>query len=350
MALNVLAIQRISAADRAQIEAVDPRVRLTDAGGWYDGEIRDSFPAATVDRYLPRDATGAGSRAERDRLLAEAEVVLSGWPYPRDLRARAPKLKWLHQRPAGASNLLLGDLWGSDVTVTTSRGAANPLPIAEYALASILYFAKGLQRAAIDRANRAFDFRPYRPVLVETKTVCVVGAGGIGVEVGRLCAALGMRVVGTRRTRPDGPLPQGFAALGGAADLDGFLPQSDYVVIACQWTKETTNLFDARRFALMKRGSVVVNVARGEIVDEAALLDALDRDHLRGAALDVYVGEFDRPPPEALWRDERILLTPHTSASSDVDKHGAVELFCRNLRAYLDGKPLVNVIDWDRGY
>src|SRR4051812_32949523 len=99
MALNVLAIQRISAADRAQIEAVDPRVRLTDAGGWDDGEIRDSFPAATVDRYLPRDANGAGTRPERDRLLADAEVVLSGWPYPRDLRARAPKLKWLHQRP-----------------------------------------------------------------------------------------------------------------------------------------------------------------------------------------------------------------------------------------------------------
>jgi phosphoglycerate dehydrogenase-like enzyme len=350
MAVNVLAIQRISAADRAQIEAVDPAIRLTDAGGWYDGEIRETFPAATVDRYLPRDAHGAGTRAERDRLLAEAEVVLSGWPYPRDLRARAPKLKWLHQRPAGASNLLLSDLWGSDVVVTTSRGAANPLPIAEYAVASILYFAKGLQRAAVDRVNRGFDFRAYRPVLVEAKTVCVVGAGGIGLEVGRLCAALGMRVVGTRRTRPDGPLPPGFSALGGAADLDGFLPESDVVVVACQWTPETTKLFDARRFALMKRGSVIVNVARGEIIDETALLGALDRNHLRGAALDVYVGEFDRPPPEALWRDERILLTPHTSASSDVDKHGAVELFCRNLRAYLDRTPLLNVIDWERGY
>src|SRR5258706_5106597 len=221
MAVNVLAIERISAADRTQIEAVDPAIRLTDAGGWYDGEIRETFPAATVDRYLPRDANGAGTRAERDRLLAEAEVVLSGWPYPRDLRARAPTLKWLHQRPAGASNLLLSDLWGSDVVVTTSRGAANPLPIAEYAVASILYFAKGLQRAAVDRVNRKFDFRAYRPVLVEAKTVCVVGAGGIGLEVGRLCAALGMRVIGTRRTRPDGPLPQGFSALGGAADLDG---------------------------------------------------------------------------------------------------------------------------------
>jgi phosphoglycerate dehydrogenase-like enzyme len=199
-------------------------------------------------------------------------------------------------------------------------------------------------------APRAFDFRPYRPVLVETKTVCVVGAGGIGLEVGRLCAALGMRVVGTRRTKPDGPLPPGFAALGGAADLDRFLPESDVVVVACQWTKETTNLFDAPRFARMKRGSVIVNVARGEIIDEAALVGSLDQNHLRGAALDVYVGEFDRPPPETLWRDERILLTPHTSASSDVDKHGAVELFCRNLRAFLDGKPLVNVIDWERGY
>ena len=108
-------------------------------------------------------------------------------------------MKWFHQRPAGASNLLLGDLWGSGVIVTTSRGLGNTLAMAEYAVAGILYFAKGLYRAAVDRSAAAFDHRAYRPLLMEGKTACVVGAGGIGLDVGRLCAALGMRVVGTRR-------------------------------------------------------------------------------------------------------------------------------------------------------
>ena len=349
--LNVLAIQRISAEDRAKIEAVDPSVALTDAGGWYDGEIRETWPDFTVARYLAPGAIGAGTREERDRLLSEAEIILGGWPFPLDLRKRAPRLKWFHQRPAGASNLLLGDLWGSHVVVTTSRGLGNNLAMAEYALAGILHFAKGLHRAAVDRGAGAFDHRAYRPLLVEGKTACVVGAGGIGLDVGKLCAALGMRVVGTRRrAQQDQPLPAGFSELGGAGDLDRFLPQSDFVVICCQWTPETTRLFDKDRFAAMKPGSVLINVARGEIVDEEALADALARDHLRGVALDVYVGEFERTPMSRLWSDPRVLITPHISAASDQDRHGATNLFCDNLRAYLDGAPLQNVIDWERGY
>ena len=349
--VNVLSIQRISTEDRAKIEAVDPAVKLTDAGGWYDGEMRETWPAFTVARYLASGATGSGTPEERDRLLAEAEVILGGWPFPLDLRARAPRLKWFHQRPAGASNLLVGDLWGSRVLVTTSRGSGNNLAMAEYALAGILHFAKGLHRAAVDRGAGAFDHRAYRPLLLEGKTACVVGAGGIGLDVGKLCAALGMRVVGTRRhPHRDQPLPPGFSELGGASDLDRFLPESDFVVICCQWTPETTRLFDKDRFAAMKPGSVLVNVARGEIVDEEALAGALQRDHLRGAALDVYIGEFEHTPMARLWSDPRVLITPHISSASDQDRHGAINLFCDNLRAYLEGGPLRNVIDWERGY
>src|SRR5215813_14102173 len=212
-------------------------------------------------------------------------------------------------------------------------------------------FAKGLHRAAVDRGTGVFDHRAYRPLLLEDKTVCVVGAGGIGLDVGKLCAALGMRVVGTRRhPHPDRPLPPGFSELGGAEDLDRFLPESEFVVICCHWTPETTRLFDKDRFAAMKEGSVLVNVARGEIVDEEALADALQRDHLRGAALDVYVGEFEHTPTSRLWSDPRVLITPHISSASDQDRHGAINLFCDNLRAYLEGGPLRNVIDWERGY
>jgi glyoxylate/hydroxypyruvate reductase len=349
--INILSIQRSTAAERARIEAVDPGVRLIDAGGWFDGEIRETWTEYAVARYLTPGSTGSGTREERDRLLAEAEVVIGGWPFPRDLRSRAPRLKWFHQRQAGASNLFDSDLWGSDVVVTTSRGVANPLPIAEYAVTGILYFAMGIHRAAIDRAAGVFDHRAYRPLLVQGKTVCVVGAGGIGLEVGRLCAALGMRVVGTRRRpQPGAPLPPGFSELGGAEAIDRFLPQSDFVVICCQWTPETTRLFNKARFAAMKPGSVLVNVARGEIVDEDALYEALQQGHLRGVALDVYVGEFERKPDARLWQDERVLITPHISGGSDESRHGGIDIFCNNLRAYLDGKPLHNVIDWQRAY
>ncbi len=349
--IQVLNIQRLSAADRAKIEAVDPAIRLTDAGGWFDGEYRETWPAYTAARYLAAGAAGSGTPEERDRLLAEAEIILGGWPFPLDLRARAPRLKWFHQRPAGASNLLRGDLWGSDVAVTTSRGVGSTLAMAEYALASILYFARGLHRAAIERAAGSSDHRAYRALLAEGKTACVVGAGGIGRDVGRLCAALGMRVVGTRR-HPGArePLPAGFTEIGGPGDLDRYLPVSDFVVICCQWTPETDRLFDKARFAAMKPGSVLVNVARGEIVDEEDLADALERGHLRGAALDVYVGEFEHPPPERLWSNPNVLITPHVSGASDEDRHGAIDLFCANLRVYLDGEPLQNVIDWERGY
>src|SRR3954447_9289246 len=267
------------------------------------------------------------------------------------MRARAPGLKWFHQRQAGASNLLGSDLWESNVVVTTSRGVANSLPIAEYALAGILHFAMGFSQAAIDREAGAFDHRAYRPLLVQGKTVCVVGAGGIGTEVGRLCAARGMRGVRTRRQpQPGAPLPQGFSEIGGPEALDRFLPQSDFVAICCQWTPETTGLFDKNRFAAMKRGSVLVNVARGEIIDEDALLSALERDHLRGGVLVVCAGEFDRPPMPWLWSDRRVLITPHISNGSDQSQHGSVDVFCDNLRAYRNSRKLHNVIDWQRGY
>src|SRR5215472_10368132 len=185
--VNVLNIQRLSSAERAKIEAVDPAIRLTDAGGWFDGEYRETWPAYTAARYLRPGANGARTREERDRLLADAEVVLGGWPFPLDLRVRSPRLKWFHQRPAGASNLLRGDLWGSDVIVTTSRGLGSTLAMAEYAVAGILYFAKSLDRAVADRETGSFNARAYRPLLLEGKIACVVGAGGIGLEVGRLC-------------------------------------------------------------------------------------------------------------------------------------------------------------------
>jgi phosphoglycerate dehydrogenase-like enzyme len=349
--IKVLSLQRISPDARKTIAAVDPAIQLTYAGGWFDGEIRESWSHFSSHRYLAPGAQGRGSRDDRDALLADAEVILGGWPFPLDLRKRAPKLTWFHQLPAGASNLRTGDLWGSDVMVTTSRGVGSTLAIAEYALAGIMHFAKGFHRANADRQSGHFDHAAYRPLLLDGKTACVVGAGGIGQDVGKLCAALGMRVLGIRRqVQARAPLPAGFSQMGTTAELDGFLSESDVVIICAQWTPDTTRLINAQRFAAMRPGSILVNIARGEIIDEDALLDALKRDHLRGAALDVYVGEFERMPPAALWSDPRVLITPHTSGGSDDERHGGIDLFCENLRAYIAGRPLHNVIDWQRGY
>jgi phosphoglycerate dehydrogenase-like enzyme len=349
---NVLTLVPLSDTDRQRIEAVDPSVRLVDAGGWFDGEYRETWPRYAVDLYVAPDSAGKASRSERDALLAEAGIVLGGWPFPLDLRARAPGLRWFHQRPAGASNLRLGDLWGSDVVVTTSRGLANALPAAEYVVGGILHFARAFDRAAADQASRHVDRHAYRPWLLAGKTVCIVGAGGIGAEAGRLCAALGMRVVGTRRRPPEDAddRPEGFAEIGGPRDLHRLLEQSDVVAICCQWTPETTRLVDAAALAAMKPGGIVINIARGEIVDEDALVQALDAGQLGGAVLDVYVGEFEHPPPERLWAHPRILMTPHTSTGSDVNRHRSIDLFCENLRAWLAGRPLANVVDWRRGY
>ena len=349
--IDIVSLTRLASGDKARILAIAPNARLTEAAGWFDGEYRDTWSAQTASRYLAPGAMGTGTREERDKLLAGADIVIGGFPFPRDLRSRAPRLRWFHQRPAGASNLLNSDLWGSDVVVTTSRGAGNTLAIAEYAVAGMMHVAKGLHRVALERETGAFNARAYRPWLLEGKTACIAGAGGIGLDAGRLCAALGLRVVGTRRNRrPGEALPPGFSEIGGAEDLDRLLPESDAVFVCCQWTPETTKLFNAERFALMKKGSILINVARGEIVDEDALADALARGHLRGAVLDVYVGEFDRPPMPALWSDPRVVITPHISGASDQDRHGAIDIFCQNLRAWIDGDPLCNVIDWDRGY
>src|SRR3989449_664760 len=348
---EVLVVVPVSDDALSRIGAVDRCLHVVDARGWFDVELRETWPPWTVQRYLGQRVGQISSRQERDQLLASAEIILGGFPFPLDLRARAPRLRWFHQLPAGASNLLRGDLWGSDVLVTTSRGYGNTRPMAEYVLACFLHFARGLHRAYRDRQRQHFEHGTYQPILVEGKTVCVIGAGGIGQAVGGLCAGAGMRVVGTRRhVSPGDALPSGFSRLESPEHVYTLLGESDFVAVCCQWTPETTRLIGPPAFAAMRPGTVLVNVARGEIIDEEALIAALAAGKLRGVGLDVYNGEFEHAPDPRLWRDERVLITPHVSGGTDVAQHRAVEVFSDNLRAYLGGRPLTNVIEWARGY
>lgn len=346
-ALNVLSLVPISSAAESAIGSIDPSITVTARPGWFDGEIRATWGDYTADSYLRRGSNGSGTRAERDELLAAADVIIGGFPVPKDLRSRAPRLRWFHQTPAGASNLRTTDLWGSDVTVTTSRGHGNTLAMAEYVVASFLHFARALDQANLDRHEGSFDRFAYRPVLLSGKTVCVVGAGGIGRDVARLCSALGMRVVGTRRSA-DGPFPAGFDDIGGPDRLTELLADAAFVAVCCQWTPETDRLIGTEALAAMPDDAVLVNVARGEVIDEDALVAGLDR--LRGVALDVYVGEFDRPPPKRLWDDPRVLITPHVSGGSEDRPTRPLELFVENLQALVTGEPLRNVVEWSRGY
>ena len=349
--VNVLVIHAAADAELARIAALDPRLQILDGRGMFECEYEQTWHEWAVQRYVAGHRPRKSTREARDHLLGSAEVILGGWPFPLDLRARASRLKWFHQRPAGASNLLLGDLWGSEIVVTTSRGYGNTLPMAEYVLACFFHFARGLHRAYRDRQRHQFDFRSYRPVLLHGKTVCVVGAGGIGRDVGKVCAGAGMRVIGTRRHAvPNAPLPEGFARLAPPDRLQELLAESEFVAVCCQWTPETSRLIGPAAFHAMRPGTTLVNVARGEIIDEDALIAALDAGKLRGVGLDVYVGEFEHAPDRRLWDDERVLITPHISGNTDIPQHRAVDLFCDNLRAYLAGQPLANVIDWARGY
>ncbi len=349
--VEVLVIEPIGDADLRRITALDTRVHVVDARGWFDAEIRETWPAWTVRRYLGNRPCPPSSRAERDQLLANAEIVFGGWPFPLELRGRAPRLRWFHQRPAGASNLQQSDLWGSDVLVTTSRGHGDVRPMAEYVLGLFLHFARGFHYAYRDERRDQFEHRSYRPVLLQGKTVCVIGAGGIGRALGKLCADFGMQVVGTRnRVAPAAGTPPGFDKLYGAERLSELLGESDFVAVCCQWTAATNKLIGAEAFAAMRPETVLVNVARGEIIDEDALLAALDSGKLRGVGLDVYAGEFEHAPEPRLWHHDRVLITPHVSAGTDRPLHRGIDVFCANLRAYLDGEPLVNRIDWERGY
>ena len=351
--LNILLLGAMGDSVIEKISAIDPRIRVVNARGKFEVEYTETWPAESVRRYVPQSLVEANTstRAERDALLAEAEIICIRFPYPLDLQARASRLKWLHQTPAGASNLRMGDMWGSDVIVTTSRGLNNPLPIAEYVLSTIFLFAKSLPQAFRDQNNQEFERREYRSILVQGKTVGIIGLGGIGSAVARLAKAVGMSVVATRRSAAVAQSKaQNVDELLLPSELSTLLEQSDFVVLSTQWTPETDGLIGEAELRQMKPRAYLINVARGELIDQSALTKALREGWIAGAGLDVYSGEFTGPPPEELWQLPNVMITPHTSGGTDVQQAKGIELFCDNLQRYITRQSLLNVLDWARGY
>jgi phosphoglycerate dehydrogenase-like enzyme len=349
--MKVVLIAPISAERRAEIAALDPRIQVEDGWELFGPELVADWPRQTTESYLPRrfwDMPDSPElRARRDALLAEAEAVCITFPPPLRIASRAPNLRFVHQIPAGVSNLSRGDLWHGPVPVTSGRGAGSTLPIAEWAIAVTMALAKELPRAFGQRVAGALDRQAFNGRQVAGKTLAVVGLGGIGREVARLGRALGMRVIGTRRSSE--PVEH-VDRLYSPRELHAVLAESDVVVLASQLTAETHHLLDAAAFAALKPGAFLVNVARGELIDEAALTDALRSGQVGGFAADVYEGEFDHGPPEALLAFENVILTPHTSGMTEHPPTGPLEIFGENLRRSLAGEPLLNRVDWARGY
>jgi phosphoglycerate dehydrogenase-like enzyme len=324
---------------------------------WAEERIRAAAPDGWAVRVVsaPTISDGDGGDRPSDEAMAairDAEVY-AGFGLPPVLFEAAERLRWVHTAAAGVGSLLSPAFVASDVVLTNAAGV-HAEPIAEYVLGGVLYLLRGFdlavaqQRTATwERARFVGADTPMRE-LGECQ-VLVVGAGGIGSAVARRLSAGGARCVGVRR-RPELGAPAGFERVVAADAVDAELPQADVVVVAAPLTGETRGVLDARRLALLQPRAIVVNVARGSLIDERALADALASGRLRGAVLDVFERE-PLAPDSPLWTLPNVLVTPHVSAVSPARFwERGVELLVENWRRYERGEPLRNLVDKQAGY
>lgn len=287
------------------------------------------------------------------RHAPEAEIILySGLagkaPPFRDVWRHAGKVKWIHSLAAGVDNLLFPELIESAVTITNARGVFKR-SLAEFAIAGMLYFYKGIRRLVDNqRAHRWDDF------LVDWlrgKTMGVVGYGEIGRECALLVKPLGVKIYATRRkpelSAGDPILDRIFAA----TELKEMLKEVDVVLAAAPLTPETQHMIGEPEFQVMRPSAIVINVGRGPVIDEAALIRALQAKQVAGAALDVFEHE-PLPEDHPFWDMENVLISPHcTDRTHDPDWLDlSAQCFVENFQRYVTGQPLLNVVDKKAGY
>ncbi|HEX8693205.1 MAG TPA: D-2-hydroxyacid dehydrogenase [Longimicrobium sp.] len=332
---------------------------IWDMPEWALEEIRAAVPPdwEFVAIPEPADSRGDGGGVAPDvlRAVRGAEVYL-GYGIPRELfeSATAPpdgRLRWAHSGAAGVGGSLHDLMRASPVALTNSAGV-HAEPIADTVLAMVLHFARGLDWAVRAQARGEWDPSPFlaadAPIReLGRSTLGIVGLGGIGRAVARRGAALGMRVVGTRRRSAEGP--QGVEVWTGDDALERLLPVCDYLVLAAPMTERTRGMLGERELARLPRHAVVINVGRGGVVDEEALAAALGDGRLRGAGLDVFARE-PLPAGSPLWGLPNCLVTPHVSGTSHGFWRRETDLVVENLRRYLAGAPLLNTVDKKAGY
>jgi phosphoglycerate dehydrogenase-like enzyme len=292
--------------------------------------------------------------------LPEAEVVVI-WPRPFDL-SLAPRLKWIQLISAGLDDFVGHPIMESSIIITTASGI-HATPIAEYVLASILTFSRHFREIWRLQERREWSVNAWESLRGEElrgKTVGILGYGSIGREVGRLCQAFGMRVLATDSAQemedrgyrtPGTGDPKGMVldSLFPPSQLREMLKECDFFIVAVPLTPETEGMVGREELKAMKRGAYLVNISRGRVVDEEALIEALKEGRIGGAGLDVFAQE-PLPQESELWGLDNVILSPHISANTPHYQERFTELFCENLRRYLTGEELLNVVDKKRGY
>lgn len=282
-----------------------------------------------------------------ERVLGGADALFV-WDFRstelRDAWHRADRLEWVHVAGAGVDAVLFPDLVESSVTVTSSRGIFDR-SIAEYVLGLMLLFAKDLHRSFEYQRSRRWVHRETE--MLAGKMLLVVGAGPIGRMVARHARCVGMKVSAVARTARSSD--EDFGRVFASENLDEALPEADYVVIAAPLTAQTEGMFGAAQFGRMKRSARLINVGRGRIVDEPALIEALRGGQIAGAALDVFWQE-PLPKDHPLWSMPQVVISPHMSGDFVGWLEALGELFVENFRRWLRGDELLNVVDKERGY
>jgi len=323
---------------------VHARIRREAPAGW---EI------ASVEAPTSSDGDGPSLGSEEAvRLIADAEVYF-GFGFSPDLHAAARCLRWVHSAAAGVGNVVQSGIERTDILVTNSAGIHGP-PIGEFVVAGVLHFLRGLD-VAIEQQRRGewsktffvSEDSPLREV--SDCRVLIVGAGGLGGEAAQRLSCLGATCVGVRR-RPALGVPDGFREVHAMDALDRLLPAADVLVLAAPLTPDTAELMTRARLALLPSRAIVVNVARGALLDEEALADMLQAGRLRGAVLDVFRQE-PLATTSRLWQVPGVLVVPHVSpVSPGRFWPRQLDLFLDNWRRYVAGQPLRNLVDKQAGY
>lgn len=282
------------------------------------------------------------------RVGLPAAQVLLGWDFrAQDLERAwvyAGSLRWVHWGGAGVDALLFPALVASGVSVTNARGVFDE-PMAEYVLGLIIAMAKDFPGTLAAQRERRWHYRVSERVA--GRRALVVGSGSIGRAIARVLRAAGLEVAGVGRRERSGDAD--FGHVHAIADLDGLLPDADYVVLITPLTESTRGLFDAVRFAAMKPSARFVNVGRGALVDEEALLAALEAGSIAGAALDVFQRE-PLPADSPLWSAPNLIVSPHMSGDAEDYRTRVAEQFIDNLRRFAAGRPLNNLVDKALGF
>jgi phosphoglycerate dehydrogenase-like enzyme len=319
------------------------RLELWNAPAWFAERLRGDFPQIEVVHRTNYE--------DIEEHIHDAEIII-GWSLRPEQLAAARQLRWIHSPAAAVHQILSPGLIERDVTLTNGREVHGPV-VAEHVIALVLALAKKLPQAARFQQKhfwgqqQMWDSHP-RPREIAGATLGLVGLGSIGRAVARHASVLGMRVIAARE-HPEKGSVEGVAQVFSSTQLDALLAQSDYVALAAPVTSATRNLIDARRLAQMQPHACLINVGRGQLVDEAALAQALREGKIAGAALDVFVDE-PLPPESPLWDVENMLITPHTAGLTEKQWERQYGLVAENLRRYLAHQPLLAVVDKQKGY